>query len=836
MNYKPYFLLYLLSFAFWGSNLLAQSSFDKLIEKQEFDKVYKKITKKLEKEPDDVITNFDFSVFFNIRENPQYNTDSAYYFVRRTKELLNKLFQKEKDKLLKDNFNDATIEKQIVNVCKNAFSQAKEKNSIEAYNYFMDHFPDSENELNEAIALRNKIAFTDAEKTNSVESFQNFIDAYPNATEIPGAKAKRNSLAFQGAADRNTVESFQYFINTYPEAKEIELATQKRDLLAFQSARQTNTSTAFTAFMSNYPKSLLLQNAEYKRDSLYYLENTKRNDAASHILFLKENKKNKYIYEIQDSLYEIAVRNGDFYGLKYYVENIKTNKLDSAWHHFYNIYTADGFPGSYNSFKEDYGSGFPFPEKVDEDYQTSLAILDFVDKNGLKPGKTNEYKEYLKKAHDKDIAFNILQMILSKYIVAKNWRTTIGLSQSYKSWFGENNKNLNNLIEILSSSDKSVKPVPIRGEINTLKGGEYVPVTTADNKYIYFCGLKRMDNYAGEDVFISKNVNGYWQKPKIISELSTLGNDAPLSVSTDGNELLLFKNSDLYYSKKTANGWSEIEVFPAPINSDAWEADAMMTSDGKALIFVSQREGGCNYIREDADIYVCLKTDNGWSEAINLGPIINTKYTDRSPFLHPDMKTLYFASSGHGGLGGLDLFRSTRLSDSSWTEWSEPVNMGKEINSETDDWGYRISTDGETAYFSAKSSNDMDDLYTMQIPLHLRPDAVATIAGNLLDKNNMPIEATIRWEDLSAQKAVGESKSSPEDGSFFIVLPLGKIYGYYVDKEDYFPVSNNIDLRKVTKAVEVKQDINMPTFQQMKEDDLAVPVNNLFFNVNQSTL
>ena len=64
--------------------------------------------------------------------------------------------------------------------------------------------------------------------------------------------------------------------------------------------------------------------------------------------------------------------------------------------------------------------------------------------------------------------------------------------------------------------------------------------------------------------------------------------------------------------------------------------------------------------------------------------MINTAYCDRMPFLHPDMKTLYFSSDGHGGLGKMDVFKSTRLNDNCWDCWSEPINLGIEIN--TIDW------------------------------------------------------------------------------------------------------------------------------------------------------
>jgi len=108
------------------------------------------------------------------------------------------------------------------------------------------------------------------------------------------------------------------------------------------------------------------------------------------------------------------------------------------------------------------------------------------------------------------------------------------------------------------------------------------------------------------------------------------------------------------------------------------------------------------------DIFVSIKDGNKWGTPINLGEIINTPSCDRYPFLHPDMKTLYFSSEGHGSLGGMDVFMSTRLSDTSWTEWSEPVNMGRYINTVYDDTGYKISNDGKRAYFAAFGGKKFD--------------------------------------------------------------------------------------------------------------------------------
>ena len=129
---------------------------------------------------------------------------------------------------------------------------------------------------------------------------------------------------------------------------------------------------------------------------------------------------------------------------------------------------------------------------------------------------------------------------------------------------------------------------------------------------------------------------------------------------------------------------------------------------------------------------------------------------------------------------------------------------------------------------SKKSLNQ--DIYKLKLPSHLRPDLVAEVSGKILDNNGAPIDANIRWEDLESGEIIGLSKSDPDDGSYFIVLPMGKIYGYYIEDGSYFPLSNNLDLRKTNKALSKKEDIKVFTFKEMIENGIAVPMNNLFFS------
>ena len=134
------------------------------------------------------------------------------------------------------------------------------------------------------------------------------------------------------------------------------------------------------------------------------------------------------------------------------------------------------------------------------------------------------------------------------------------------------------------------------------------------------------------------------------------------------------------------------------------------------------------------------------------------------------------------------------------------------------------------------TNSNKKDIYTVTLPVHLRPDLVATVEGKLLNSDSVPINATIRFEDLETNKLIGKIKNNPEDGSYFIVLPLGKLYGLYVDKDEYFPISGNIDLRNEKQIIKIENNIPLYTFKEMIEKGIAVPINNIFFDSGLSEL
>lgn len=426
-------------------------------------------------------------------------------------------------------------------------------------------------------------------------------------------------------------------------------------------------------------------------------------------------------------------------------------------------------------------------------------------------------------------SFAELQTLLRPYIDRKDWDRTVEEALKYEAVFQSDSDYQSLLRTLRRPSDSTLVAIPLR-LVNT-EGDEYGPVLSADGQTLYFCGRARRDNYEGEDVYVSHwdQRRADWGQPVLLSSLSSRYNDAPMSVSMDGNTMLIFSRGQIFASVKSVQGWSTPWSLPSDFRISPWQADAMMTPDGKAFLFAAD----CPTSRESKpslNIFLCeLHEDGSIGRPIDLGPQINTSLDERAPILHPDMKTLYFCSSGHGSLGGMDIYMTTRLRDDSWTEWSEPVNLGKDINTSGNDCWFRISTDGKEAYFSRAVYGRMQDIYRMPLPDFVRPNPVITLCGYVTDEEGQPLSTDIRWEDLTLNRPLGAVSVDAATGWYFMALPLGHNYGYYIDHQDFFPLAMSVDLTSETQPRTIQRDIQLRSISRLVQEQTPTRLNNLFF-------
>jgi outer membrane protein OmpA-like peptidoglycan-associated protein len=176
---------------------------------------------------------------------------------------------------------------------------------------------------------------------------------------------------------------------------------------------------------------------------------------------------------------------------------------------------------------------------------------------------------------------------------------------------------------------------------------------------------------------------------------------------------------------------------------------------------------------------------------------------------------------------------SKRL-DESWTKWSEPENLGPEINTDDFDAYFTIPASGKYAYVgSAKNSLGKLDIFEMKLSEELKPEPVVMIYGKVLNgKTKVPIEANISYSDLNTGKEAGIASSNPVDGSYKIILPAGQAYSFHASKKDFVSVSDNIDLKKETDYKEIERNLYLVPI----EEGVDVLLNNIFFENNKADI
>ncbi len=278
----------------------------------------------------------------------------------------------------------------------------------------------------------------------------------------------------------------------------------------------------------------------------------------------------------------------------------------------------------------------------------------------------------------------------------------------------------------------SIQPQILPNTINTAIGEEYGPTLTIDDNTLYFVGLNRRETNMSEDIFVSRRDKrtGEWSSAQIVPALSTpYRNEAPTSVSGDGKTMLLFVEGRMCFSQRGPYGWTEPRPLPSYLQLGNWQADAQISADGSALLFAANYPAEGEE-RASLNIFVSERDEQGrWGKPYSIGSVINTSGMERSPFLHPDMKTLYFSSDKEGTIGDLDVWVTRRLSDTCWTCWSEPENLGPQINTTGRDCWYKISTDGKSAYYAQKNGR-RHDIYSITLPEDKRPEPITVLAAN----------------------------------------------------------------------------------------------------------
>ena len=470
-------------------------------------------------------------------------------------------------------------------------------------------------------------------------------------------------------------------------------------------------------------------------------------------------------------------------------------------------------------------------ETLCDDSEFNIVLADIYFENKFYEDAINLYLKKWSSMYAIDVIENLLKSCLysgnydlANEIILENQHINISLNPNFKDIF----KKIDfSIIQLSDSLEIDITKLPF-----CTQADEYFPFfSSKQNKLIYTHKTDEED----ENFYFSELNKNQWSSPKKMDyPTNTLYNEGAYSISEDGNELYFascnrldgFGGCDIYFSELIDTVWSDPINLGSSVNSKYWESQPSISSNKDLLFFSSNREGGVG----KRDIWVCKRLGRyEWSDPFNLGDKVNTDKDEITPFIFSDSQTLYFSSKGHIGLGGFDVFVST-IDDKGY--FSETKNLGYPINTWNNESSLIVSKDYSYGFFSSDrddSKNPNLDIYFFEFPDILKTNNVIEISGTIIDKisyNVLP-NCKISLFDLSG-KIIGNTFSQ-SDGSFLFNFFETDSLLINIDSKDHIYFTDKICMNYTSKK-------NNTFFLDRKLKGKKVILKNILYEIDDYSL
>ncbi len=373
---------------------------------------------------------------------------------------------------------------------------------------------------------------------------------------------------------------------------------------------------------------------------------------------------------------------------------------------------------------------------------------------------------------------------------------------------------------------------------------EYLPIISPDQELAFF--TRRLEKKSKQDITsmiveeftISKKENKIFEVGHALDyPFNTDSNEGGASITID-NKILYFtkclltsgdyKNCDIYYVFNKDSSWSDVQNFSKNISKiDSWESQPTVSSDGKIIIFASDRNGGYGKI----DLYEIQFINGQWTAPKNLGSNINSSENEKSPYLHTDGKTLFFASQNFPTLGGFDIFYSRK---DSLGNWGKPQNIGYPINSKADEISLFVSTDGITAYFASNHFSGVGgwDIYSFPLYDGAKPERVLFLKGELMEENGQYLkDVELELKNLKTNKV---TNIKVDAGTYVAALSLDDDADVLITIKKEGFAFNSIFIDSDDNSFDSPSELNFKL--QSLEKGKSFTISNIFFSTNSYEL
>ncbi len=357
---------------------------------------------------------------------------------------------------------------------------------------------------------------------------------------------------------------------------------------------------------------------------------------------------------------------------------------------------------------------------------------------------------------------------------------------------------------------------------------EYFPFLTNDGNTIYY--TTRKNEKSDENLYFSSRPKGDWRSGEPVDGFNSRENEGMISMVRDGRRMFftacqrqaVLGPCDIWEARLEGHRVYDEKPVTGYANSGGWESQASISCDGGTLYFASNREGGFG----GTDIWLSRRMDDGrWSEPENLGPNVNTSGDEEAPFISNDEKVLYFSSTGHLGLGEQDIFMTRMKEDGTW---DYAVNLGMPVNSSYRELGIYLTADGKTGYFSSNRAGGQGgmDIYQFELPEQLSSEPITYVEGYVRDSiTQLPVKTVVRFDNRPAVE-------TDENGRFFLCVKAFDTLRMDIRAEDYHPYRNQFAIPKWDNRAYYNLNLlldplfRLPVYQGELSNARAVPALN----------
>ncbi len=817
----------------FATTLVAQSETAK-----DYEARFTRLNKAYSKSPNDVETLYNLSTFYFESGNPMRNLPMAMKYIQRTESCHIKLIEDDKTgelgHLVRSGITLPSIrqtKQAIIDSAYKTIEMRTDMSGVELDTY-MDAFGIDIELVRLLRQRRINQVYDEALKTGTVDAYHQFITVYPGTDEAEQMEARIEKLApglFEGLTAEDAIDAAA---KRYPMSPSVQRAAEKqKSRQAYALASKRNTVEAYNDYLRRYPASDESDQARERLDNLLVVSYSKCKTAMDYAHFATTYPEISLADKALDQMRRLIYEQQDVDAARHYLEHFKLDPhYLEVYSRYYSWHAAEGNGDPLRRFQQQHPD-YPYQRTLEEDleraerYDRVNLMADYLEVDYAR------YSDYVRQLTGRGIAFIPLQRMIQLQVASGNYQAALDRIRRFDICFeNTSNKEYRELQRLLSAPASGRR---VSREFAATYHIHNPTINPADGR-LYFT---RSSGTNTRICYAVKDGNEWRSAGEVaLAGINSTEGYTFFGFYAGGSHMLLGHEGNIMMAQNEGDTWRITEIPPYPVNTDHIETDAYMLPDGSGILLASDRPGGRNlqasgaYFHGDTalatDIYFIPYINNSWGPAVNLGNSINTPYSERSPILSRNLKTLYFISDGRGGLGYGDIYMSTRTSIKDWTSWSEPQNIGKDINSGYAEADISFSTDEKRLYFASNRDMNSYSMYSVATT-HDTSNSYQPCTVDILGMESFLLR--VRVADLVQQAVTQTVECSGESNAITFNVHKDKHYAVIGDAGTYFVPAIIVDPK-----VKNPQRLKGYTFPVLVAMDKPVPLLAVDFDNEQA--